>query len=514
MNVSLDLCEEPVRQNCGTAAPIGRGYPLRTRTIRPAIFAVEYSFGDEIPMISHLAAPPVPSSGRHLTKAQPTPGSSVTPIVLILAFVTFSRVAQVLLGLPTAVNHLHFPVVLLAFLLSGARTWRREKTLCVLLACFALVIAASAAAGGAGATNAVLEFLLLSEPVMLLLLIVGANPSVGSAKWLSRWLLVFGLVQVPFAYLQVPYYTATLPDANQADLIRGTMLGMIDGAHVVGAVSVVCAVYMLFFFRLRSVAIKTACVALLVLIPLLSDAKQVLVAFVIACIVVAVGRMRHLGTPRMRALVAVLLVVGVCIVGAVIRIDMWLCRMPMMVQGLSAKLAVLQLIGEYRQSGLSWVLGLGPGHSVGRLGFLLPKYWDLLSPLGATVHPLTQQVWALWDETWALHVSSIFSPFFGWAGIFGDLGIAGIAVYGAMWVVIYMKYCHNNVSRIFLVFTMVLGAVFTWLEEPNFMLYVVSVIGCIHLDSRGQKSTYEGVLATELFHKWLSLGHVRRRDAQ
>ncbi|NJM77903.1 MAG: hypothetical protein HC852_21680, partial [Acaryochloridaceae cyanobacterium RU_4_10] len=49
------------------------------------------------------------------------------------------------------------------------------------------------------------------------------------------------------------------------------------------------------------------------------------------------------------------------------------------------KFAAFRIVPKYFPTSLSWWFGLGPGHTVGRLGgWMLENYWELLSPLGAT----------------------------------------------------------------------------------------------------------------------------------
>jgi hypothetical protein len=145
---------------------------------------------------------------------------------------------------------------------------------------------------------------------------------------------------------------------------------------------------------------------------------------------------------------------------------------------------VMQLYSKVRRFRLflllyivfNWIFGLGPGHTIGRLGgWMIRDYSRLLGPFGATSHPVSQAVW----DTWNGHYldSSFFSPFWGFAGIWGDLGFAGLAAYLYLWSIVWRRLCPNDFSRFIVLNVLLNGFIFTLLEEPGFMLSVAVLIG-------------------------------------
>ena len=141
------------------------------------------------------------------------------------------------------------------------------------------------------------------------------------------------------------------------------------------------------------------------------------------------------------------------------------------------KLASFSIIRSHYESPLNWFLGIGPGHTVGRLGgWMLPKYASLLAPLGATTNAASAEVWDAVASTWIGAKSSMFSPLFGWAGIWGDLGLLGLAAYIAFGVVIWKRLCLDDFSRFILLTMIVHGLIFSQLEEPGFMVYSMTLI--------------------------------------
>ena len=107
--------------------------------------------------------------------------------------------------------------------------------------------------------------------------------------------------------------------------------------------------------------------------------------------------------------------------------------------------------------------------------------------MGATTHPVTDLVWSRWRGNYL--DSSFFSPLWGWAGIWGDLGLLGLASYISLWVITWTKVCKDDLSC-FLVFNILVnGFIFTLMEEPGFTLTSVALIGLRWHDFRLQAKT-------------------------
>lgn len=140
------------------------------------------------------------------------------------------------------------------------------------------------------------------------------------------------------------------------------------------------------------------------------------------------------------------------------------------------KLYPIRTIPEYYTSLLNWFFGLGPGHTVGRIGgWMIRDYASLLNPLGATRHPVVSSVWSYWNGSYLN--SSFFSPFWGWAGVWGDVGFIGLGIYAGLWWLLWTRVCVDDLSRFLLLNVLVNGFIFTTMEEPGFMLAVAMLLG-------------------------------------
>jgi hypothetical protein len=149
-------------------------------------------------------------------------------------------------------------------------------------------------------------------------------------------------------------------------------------------------------------------------------------------------------------------------------------------QGLEAKFSIVPLVTSHYKSPLNHLFGLGPGHTVGRLASLLPEYQEHLDMVAATVFPVTEAAETQRESNYLSNSktgSSMWSPFFFWAGLWGDLGIAGCAAYLFLWFIVFREVCSNEISHYFVFTILIFGMVFSWLEEPGYMLFVTALMG-------------------------------------
>jgi hypothetical protein len=73
--------------------------------------------------------------------------------------------------------------------------------------------------------------------------------------------------------------------------------------------------------------------------------------------------------------------------------------------------------------------------------------------------------------------SSLFSPLFGWAGIWGDLGLLGLGTYLYMAILVWRYVCVTDTSKYLMLTVFVFGMIFSQLEEPGYTLIIASMIG-------------------------------------
>ena len=382
-------------------------------------------------------------------------------------------------GLPFFVNFLHYPFVLVLYLTTILFPRRTYDKFFPGLTILFFVISMSALLNGAGVINVILEFMLLSEPFMILALMTGSLWTPASTKKLTRIILFLMFLHLILAYTQFPM-------TSNPDDVKGLFVAMGAGHHVGGAVALTAAVYFLITSPPKSVFMRLVFPFFLATIVIISDSKQVILVFGLS-----LGVMGFLAAKYLVALktTQVLRLIKFTIFPAAVTLIIFPFAVPPEaiervlsngVLGLEHKLSVFSILWSYNKSVLNTVFGLGPGHTIGRLAEMLPKYWDMLVGLGATRKPLTAMLvyadYSFWLSAGSTG-TSLFSLRYSWPGIWGDLGVAGIVSYGALWVLVWKRFCRDLLSKYFVCNMLIFGLVFAWLEEPAYMGVVAIFIG-------------------------------------
>ena len=412
--------------------------------------------------------------------------STSTLTLLAFATVFFARTLDSL-GAPSLINFAHFFFVPLAFVFSLASTRTRDRkqiaaiqVLVSALAIFFIVNLMSAVVNDAGLVNAVLNFLLYTEPFMMLVAIASIPISRKRLQQLKNWVALFALYNLALVYIQ-KYILGT---AN-ADHLYGAFFS-VAGATVSAIVSLIFAIYYLSSEKTKPLWVRLAIVAAIFWQIIISDTKLVLGSFIVGFVLFSLSKVNS------KTLIYI-------ISGAFLLLFFFwaLDNVPFLrayaiwikpeeltdfnSPFYNAKLMVFEKVPEYYDSFLGNILGLGPGHGVSRLGgWMMEKYSHLLDPIGAT-HPfleMRQEIMAAAAaESRDVIGTAMYGPLFSWAGIWSDLGIVGLASYIYIWVAIWQRYCLHDFSRLLVMTTMVTGLFPGYLEEPGSLLFTTFVIG-------------------------------------
>jgi hypothetical protein len=423
----------------------------------------------------------------------------VTNLNLILFGLGTVLFTRVLTGLkfPAAINFLHFIAIPLACgsVLTSSRSTNPKqvaltKRFLVALFILLVIVCASALINQAGMINAFLDYFLLSEPFILILTIVCIPMTWQTYHSFRAWLVRVMLINTIFAYIQ-KYIFHMDELIGGEDNIKGLFIGQGSGHVIGGSVAMTFAAYYFFNARNKPIWFRLGIVGLCVNHVLISDTKQVLVAFMVAYLLLSLFNFKDIK----RTLISLL--IGVVISGgfywAIYNFESlhayrtWIRPEIYASDGEATllKFATFRMVPQYFHSSLNWWLGLGPGHTVSRLGgWMLHNYWDLLSPLGATSHRASTDIWDVVGKSWLGDKSSFFSPLFGWAGIWGDLGVLGLGIYIYLAMLVWHCVCATDTSKYLMVTLFVFGTIFSQLEEPGYTLIVASIIG---LDWQGKR---------------------------
>ena len=413
--------------------------------------------------------------------------------LILLAFATafFPRVIESA-GAPAIINFLHF--VTIPFTCGSAllksRTKNRKQIAIVwsiISGLFLLltVMFASALLNNAGVINVILDFLLLGEPVILLLATIVIPMMPKNLEKFRTWLIRCGFINLFLAFGQYILFVILRrhPKPGNPDYIQGVFYHSGAGHVVSASVSLTFSLYYLASAKTVPLWVRLAVAFAAFVHMLISDAKQVIAVFLVAGMLLLLTKLKDVGEAikYLSGAIALAFIFIWCTqnIPALDGFNTWARPEIYGSEGEATllKTASLRIIPSYFESPLNWLLGLGPGHTVGRLGgWMLDIYWNLLEPLGATQHPASSAVWAAVGASWLGDQSSMFSPLFGWAGIWGDLGFLGLGAYLFLAWLVWRYLCLDDLSRFLLLTIFVFGLIFSQMEEPGYMLFMATIL--------------------------------------
>ncbi len=422
-----------------------------------------------------------------------------TLIIITFASAFFARLFDTV-GFPSYINFLHFATVplTLGIVLGTTKTKNKNQiattwTLLSGLLFLIGVMLASALLNQAGLINVIMDFLLIAESFLLLTALISIDMSPQTLERLQTWTVRFCFINLFLAYLQhyliIPLvYNSLKTTLVPVDLVQGVFYISGGGNTLSAGVSIFFGVYYFQSINKAPFWLKITVVLASFWQVIISDSKQVLVVFILAWAILALIKVKDIKK-------LLLSVIGIVLILALL---LWCAEnleafrayktyldpewYDLDSRTMQIKLASMQIIPSYYKSPLNWFFGLGPGHTVGRLGgWMLKDYDYLLMPFGATVHPASQ---AVWDRFSSLAfggvigtISTFFSPFWGWAGIWGDIGFIGLGAYLYLGYLVWSKLCRDDFSKLLLLNIVIFGFIFTQLEEPAYMLSIAMFIG-------------------------------------
>lgn len=420
--------------------------------------------------------------------------NNINFIIFAFCLVFYGRIFITLTSAPAILVHAHFVIVplVLGIALATATTKNPQQAMLVSsllwgMLIFLIAILASAIWNQAGFINAVVSFMMLAEPMMFLATIVCIPMSTKSFTKLKTWLIGSVVINFLLAAAQKPLIDSGKIDGqgfNGTDGCGGVFFVSGAGNYVSASVSLAFALYFLangknFPLWVRVTTILAASWQLL-----FSDSKQLIFAYFLAWIILIIFNFKDVGK-------TIQLLLGIMVTGLIF---FWCVQNLEALNAFTAwarpdlygqngdawftKLYSVKAILAEFESPANWLFGLGPGHTVSRLGaWFMQDYAPILKPLGATTTSIGIQSRKFIDGFWLATGSSLFSPIFGWAGIWGDIGLLGLGAYMYLTSLIWQYFGVDNSLKITLLATLVLGFIFTQLEEPGYMLFLSMLLG-------------------------------------
>lgn len=377
---------------------------------------------------------------------------------------------------------------LLSALLRARRVPDLAKLPVRLLGSLGLVMIASAGLNRTEVLRPIAYFILLGLPFAVVATLLVEPPRPRAWRTLSTLFLAAALIQVPFGFFE--FARSTDPDR-----VQGTLIGAGAGAHVMSAIAIAGAVWLLADTQ-RKRSLRFILAGFLVCLPFIADAKQVIFA---APVMVVAGNWRGIKDVLFR-------VVAVGIAVFILTTYLPAGRTAeLFVQGNAGgrggKQAASKVVWRSVESDpAALVFGLGPAESVSRTAFMTtPMMLNQRSPL--QILGLSQAKLALEANTSATDVSgggtSLNTGVSSALGVFGDLGIAGLAVYFAALLVLFSRLrkarsAQATAATCVLALFVLLGLVFDWWEQPPFTIIVGLLVGLALTRPEGHGETRQG----------------------
>jgi hypothetical protein len=438
-------------------------------------------------------------------------------IILAFSSVFYSRIVATTLHF-SLLNLLHFVLVPFVCAIALATTRTKDKkqiSLCLsflvgLLVLFGATIA-SALWNNAGVINAVVSFMMLGEPFMFLLAMSCIPVSLRSFTKVRNFLYGSALINFLLAAVQKPLIDSGRLSAgglNGTDGCGGVFFVSGAGNYVSATVSLMFAIFL--FTSGKSAPLWMRVVGALAAFwhILFSDSKQLVLAYGVAWLLLILLTSKDVA--KTLKLVIGLLLIGFIGVWCVENVEAfkaytaWARPELYGSDGLAwyAKFYSIRSILAHYQSPLNWLLGLGPGHTVSRLGaWFLKDYAALLVPLGATTTSIGSEAIQFVNGFWLTTGSSLFSPLFGWAGIWGDLGLLGLGAYLYLGYLVWRNFCLDDGLKVTLLSVFVMGCIFTQMEEPGYMISLVFMMGLPWQERRLEKEAENTPAPTLMLHQ-------------
>lgn len=401
-------------------------------------------------------------------------------------------------GAPPIINFIHFIVVTAVsiYILVTVQTKKRSQMnlvwdILIGMTLVLLVTVFSAVVNQAGIVNIALQYLFQTEAFLFLAAMLAVPLSGESFLRLKEYVLKFALCNLVLALAQSVLLPIGIYPKPSGGTIQDNITGVFGGGGGSAANYVSCTVsfyFALYFFLNYKFVPRWIRIGLLLAATYqiqVSDSKQIFMALAAGYGILLLTKVKD---PLklciyLVSIAAVIVVCGWALLNLKWELlqpyQNWINRDIWGFDGLAArtKFAAFRIIPSYFTSPLNWLIGLGPGHTVTRLGgWVMRDYESMLIPLGATIHPASQRVFDIVTISYLPRESTVYFPLYTWAGIWGDIGIVGLSTYIYLCSIVWRKVCVDDFGKFMLLSTAVLGCILTQMEEPGQMLTIACLL--------------------------------------
>ena len=260
------------------------------------------------------------------------------------------------------------------------------------------------------------------------------------------------------------------------DYVKGLFVGAGAGHHVFGGIMSALVIYLAMrLLRVRKVSRRA--VALLaatgaaMFMAMLTDTKQLLALALLILVVWILGQTLTTRANAAAKAGSLLTVAAIFFGGWLYLGQFFTSQYDKLVLGIYWKGNTLGDIWRYgRGDLLDPLIGFGPGQTVSKLALMVSDYQGLFSSLGLDISssPITNVIWDMNQAYWVSNTvtgSSLFSQFFSWAGMLGDIGVIGLLAYAGLVAAAVRVTWRSPTAGLLWTYFVLIGFAFMWLEE-------------------------------------------------
>lgn len=393
-------------------------------------------------------------------------------ILFFIFLVFFSRIL-VAFGLFDYVNHFHYFLLLIIFFLSFQIEIFKNRKENLILVLFFFLILFSSFINSVSILNYIVYNLIIFEPFVYFIVLTNLLNDDKNYKIFEKLIFLIFIIHISLAYIQYILF------GLRNDFVQGLFIGLGNGSHAAGSVALIFAIYI--YLKNKNISIfKFFLILILFSVNYISDAKQVIFAFITTIIIFLFSNFVIQKKIQIKLkylfFLTLLITLFQYLYNSFFLSEIISNRnLDDFLISFSIKNKVIEIINS-SNSLINFLFGNGVGHSSSRLSFMIPYYENVL-PLSKL--DLTEKIWFFQQSNYVTNTttgSSMFSLFFFWGGLYGDLGLLGIIIYLGIWLKIIRNSFNKNLTFFFVTYIFVMGYLYNWIEEPVFIISVISII--------------------------------------
>jgi hypothetical protein len=406
--------------------------------------------------------------------------NSIFNLIIFFLFIIFFSRSLVYLGFPKIINHLHYLIfiILLAIYINFNffKSLKTNKFILILL----IIILFSSLINETSIMNFFIYSLITIEPFFIYFLLDNLLKDEHFKKKLEKFIFIVIFIHTVLVYIQ--YFIFGL----RHDEVQGLLVDLGAGAHVAGSMAVLLGLYIFFIRDDLKTSIRVGLLIFFTFVIFFSDAKQVILGLLFTFLIFVVIKFFQKNELNIKLKYIFITFILFFLLNYSMQTDFFNTllagrNLDNFIDAISKKNEVFDIINS-NNSFINFLLGNGPGHTSSRLAFMIPAY-ENITPLSFSKREITDIIWTTqqsYFETNTKTGSSLFSLFFFWGGIYGDVGLLGVLAYIILWINIIKNSNDKDLTFFIVINILLMGYFYNWPEEPSYIFLAICIISLLN----------------------------------